>query len=104
MLAGLAEARTAALTYARDRDDYLIVASKGGAPQAPGWYHNLRKNPNVEINVGPRRLGVVARTVLPEDPDYSRLWQIVNENNSNRYAAYQTKTSRPIPIVVLTPV
>jgi hypothetical protein len=48
-------------------------------------------------------LGVIARTVLPEDPDYSRLWQIVNENNSNRYAAYQTKTSRPIPIVVLTP-
>ena len=64
-------ARTAALTYARDGDDYLIVASKGGAPQAPGWYHNLRKNPNVEINVGPRRLSVIARTVLPDDPDYA---------------------------------
>ena len=96
-------ARTAALTYARDGDDYLVVASKGGDPRAPGWYHNLRKYPNVEINVGPRRFDVTARAVLPDDPDYSRLWQIVNKNNSNRYAAYQEKTSRPIPVVVLTP-
>jgi deazaflavin-dependent oxidoreductase (nitroreductase family) len=97
------KARTTSLTYARDGEDYLIVASKGGDPRAPGWYHNLRKNPNVEINVGPRRFGVTARPVLPTDPEYSRLWQIVNKNNSNRYAAYQKKTSRPIPVVVLTP-
>jgi F420H(2)-dependent quinone reductase len=96
-------ARTTSLTYARDGDDYLIVASKGGDPKAPGWYHNLRKNPDVEINVGPRRFGVTARPVLPGDSDYARLWQIVNKNNSNRYAAYQEKTSRPIPVVVLTP-
>jgi deazaflavin-dependent oxidoreductase (nitroreductase family) len=96
------KARTTSLTYARDGDDYLIVASKGGDPHAPGWYHNLRKNPNVEINIGPRRFGVTARPVLPGDPDYSRLWQIVNKNNSNRYAGYQKKTSRPIPVVVLS--
>jgi F420H(2)-dependent quinone reductase len=97
------QARTTSLTYARDGDDYLIVASKGGDPRAPGWYHNLRKSPNVEINVGPRRFGVTARPVLSTDPEYSRLWQIVNKNNGNRYAAYQEKTSRPIPVVVLTP-
>ena len=97
-------ARTASLTYARDGDDYLIVASKGGDPKAPGWYHNLKANPSVEINVGPRRFGVTAKPVLPDDPDYARLWQIVNKNNSNRYEAYQTKTSRPIPVVVLKPV
>ena len=57
----------------------------------------------MEINVGPRRFAVTARPVLPDDPDYSRLWQIVNKNNGNRYAAYQKKTSRPIPVVVLTP-
>ncbi len=96
------QARTAALTYARDGDDYLIVASKGGDPRAPGWYHNLRKHPDVEIHVGPRRLAVTARAVLPDDPDYPRLWQIVNKNNGNRYTAYQQKTSRPIPVVVLT--
>jgi deazaflavin-dependent oxidoreductase (nitroreductase family) len=97
------QARTTSLSYARDGDDYLIVASKGGDPRAPGWYHNLRKNPDVEINVGPRRFGVTARPVLSTDPEYSRLWQIVNKNNGNRYAAYQEKTSRPIPVVVLTP-
>ena len=95
--------RTTSLTYARDGDDYLIVASKGGDPKAPGWYHNLRKNPDVEINVGPRRFGVTARPVVPGDTEYARLWQIVNKNNGNRYAAYQEKTSRPIPVVVLSP-
>ena len=96
-------ARTTSLTYARDGANYLVVASKGGDPKAPGWYHNLKANPNVEINVGPKRFGVTAKPVLPDDPDYARLWQIVNKNNSNRYEAYQKKTSRPIPVVVLTP-
>jgi deazaflavin-dependent oxidoreductase (nitroreductase family) len=95
--------RTTSLTYARDRDNYLVVASKGGDPKAPGWYHNLKANPNVEINVGPQRFGVTAKPVLPGDPDYDRLWEIVNKNNSNRYKAYQSKTSRPIPVVELTP-
>ena len=96
-------ARTASLSYARDGENYLIVASKSGAPSAPGWYHNLKANPNVEINVGPKRFGVTAKPVLPDDPDYARLWQIVNKKNSNRYEVYQKKTSRPIPVVVLTP-
>jgi F420H(2)-dependent quinone reductase len=96
-------ARTASLIYAREGENYLVVASKSGDPKAPGWYHNLKANPNVEINVGPKRFGVTAKPVLPDDPDYARLWQIVNKNNSDRYAAYQTKTSRPIPVVVLTP-
>jgi hypothetical protein len=46
---------------------------------------------------------VTARPVLADDPDYARLWEIVNKNNSNRYIEYQEKTSRPIPVVVLTP-
>ncbi|HXB87937.1 nitroreductase family deazaflavin-dependent oxidoreductase [Mycobacterium sp.] len=96
-------ARAASLIYARDGGDYLVVASKAGDPKAPGWYHNLKANPNVEINVGPKRFGVTAKPVLPDDPDYARLWQIVNKKNSNRYEAYQKKTSRPIPVVVLTP-
>ncbi len=97
--------RTTSLSYARDGDDYLVVASKGGDPKSPGWYHNLKANPNIEINVGPKRFAVKARPVLPEDPDYARLWQIVNTNkhNVNRYVEYQKKTTRPIPVVVLTP-
>jgi deazaflavin-dependent oxidoreductase (nitroreductase family) len=97
------KARTTTLTYARDGDAYLVVASKGGDPKAPGWYHNLKANPNVEINVGPKRFRATAKPVLPDDPDYARLWQLVNDNNSNRYEAYQKKTSRPIPVVILKP-
>jgi F420H(2)-dependent quinone reductase len=96
-------ARTNTLSYARDGDAYLVVASKAGDPKAPGWYHNLKANPNVEINVGPKRFAVVAKPVLPDDPDYGRLWQIVNKNNANRYEGYQSRTSRPIPVIALTP-
>lgn len=93
--------RTNSLTYAKDGDAYLVVASKGGDPKAPGWYHNLKANPDIEINVGPKRFRVTARPVLPDDPDYQRLWEVVNKNNANRYANYQKRTSRPIPVVEL---
>lgn len=91
------------LSYAQDGEAYLVVASMGGAPRAPGWYHNLKAHPDVEINVGTKRLAVTARPILPDDPDYVRLWRLVNDNNANRYEAYQKKTTRPIPIVALTP-
>ena len=94
--------RTNSLTYARDGRNYLIVASNGGSPRSPGWYHNLKADPNVEINVGPKRLAVTAQPVLPGDPDRERLWKIVTKYNK-AYPGYQNKTSRPIPIVRLTP-
>ena len=97
------KARDNTLTYAKDGDAYLVVASKGGDPKAPGWYHNLKANPNVEINVGPKRFAVTAKPVLPDNPDYARLWQLVNKNNANRYEGYQSRTSRPIPVIALTP-
>jgi F420H(2)-dependent quinone reductase len=97
--------RANTLSYARDGDDYLVVASKGGDPKAPGWYYNLRANPNIEINVGPKRFGVTAKPVTPDDSDYPRLWQLVNNmrGNKNRYIGYQKRTSRPIPVVRLSP-
>jgi F420H(2)-dependent quinone reductase len=95
--------RTTSLTYARDGNAYLIVASKGGDPRAPGWFYNAKAKPEVEINVGPRRFPVTAKPVLPDDPEYARLWKIVNENNAHRYENYQDRTSRPIPVIVLTP-
>src|SRR3954451_4032074 len=78
--------RTNALTYARDGRTYVIVASMGGAPKSPGWYHNLRAAPDVEIQVGTRHLAVRASFVLPGDPERDRLWALVNRNNGNRYA------------------
>jgi len=96
-------ARTTSLTYAKDGDAYLVVASKGGEPTAPGWYFNLKAKPDIEINVGTKRIPVTARVVGKDDPDYARLWQVVNKNNANRYAGYQKRTTRPIPVVALTP-
>ena len=96
-------ARTNSLSYARDGKDYLVVASNGGDKRAPGWYHNLKASPHVDINVGPRRIAVTAEAVLPGNPDYDRLWRIVNGNNANRYTGYQARTSRPIPVVRLRP-
>ncbi len=95
--------RTTTLSYFRDGDDYLVVASKGGDPRAPGWYHNLKANPDIDVNIGAKRLAVTAAPVLPEDPDYARMWTMVNDQNSQRYNSYQKRTSRPIPIVRLTP-
>jgi deazaflavin-dependent oxidoreductase (nitroreductase family) len=95
--------RTVALTYARDGGDFLVVASWAGAPIAPGWYHNLRRKPSVQINLGRERIAVIARPVLPGDPDYVRLWRIVNDNYGHHYDAYQQRTTRPIPIVRLSP-
>ena len=96
-------ARTNALTYARDGEDYVVVASMGGAPHSPGWYHNLRARPDVEIQVGTRRVHAHARPVLRGDADYERLWELVNANNHDRYRGYQKQTTRAIPLVVLTP-
>jgi deazaflavin-dependent oxidoreductase (nitroreductase family) len=95
--------RTTTLSYARDGGAYLVVASKAGEPKSPGWYFNVKANPDVEINVGPRRMPVTAKIVGGDDPDYARLWKLVNDNNSHRYDAYQTRTTRTIPIIALTP-
>lgn len=95
--------RTHSLSYARDGADYLVVASNGGDRRSPAWYHNLKANPRVEINVGRRRFAATASTVLPDDPDYARLWRIVNANNADRYDGYQAKTTRPIPVIRLKP-
>jgi len=95
--------RTNGLVYARDDDDYLVVPSNGGADQHPAWLHNLRANPDVEVQVARERRKGTARIVERSDPSYDRLWQIVNANNRDRYTAYQQQTSRPIPVVVVTP-
>jgi deazaflavin-dependent oxidoreductase (nitroreductase family) len=95
---------TVTLTYARDGHDLLVVASLGGAPNAPGWYHNLLSEPKAGINVGTERIPVIAQPVNAGEPSYERLWRAVNDNNSSRYDGYQERTSRPIPVVRLTPV
>jgi deazaflavin-dependent oxidoreductase (nitroreductase family) len=95
--------RTNGLVYARDAERYLIVPSNGGADRPPAWLHNLKANPAVEIQIGRERHSGTAEVIEPSDPSYERLWAIVNSNNRDRYTAYQRKTSRPIPVVAVTP-
>jgi deazaflavin-dependent oxidoreductase (nitroreductase family) len=97
------QTRTNSLVYARDGGDYLVVASVGGGPHNPGWLHNLRAKPDAEIQIGRKRQAVRAREVGKDDPDYERLWKIVNDGNRGRYDEYQKRTSRTIPVVALTP-
>jgi deazaflavin-dependent oxidoreductase (nitroreductase family) len=93
------EPREHALIYGRHGDDYLVVASKGGAPQHPAWYLNLDANPDVEVQVGDERFRATARTATPEEKP--ELWRIMAAEWP-AYDEYQTKTDRDIPVVVLS--
>jgi deazaflavin-dependent oxidoreductase (nitroreductase family) len=95
--------RTNALTYGMDGGSYLVTASNGGSRRPPAWLLNLQASRDCEIQVARRRIPVHARPVLPDDPGYARMWEIVNKANHGQYRAYQRKTDRPIAIVELTP-
>ena len=95
------EPRTTPLIYAQDGDDLLIVASMGGAPMHPQWYLNLEADPKAHVQIKGDHLDVTARTAT--DDEKPRLWSIVTAQWPN-YDAYQERTDRVIPLVVLTPV
>jgi deazaflavin-dependent oxidoreductase (nitroreductase family) len=94
------EQRMHPLIYGRHGDDYLVVASKGGAPQHPAWYLNLEANPEVEIQVKGQKMPAQARTATPEER--AELWPIMTKEWP-AYDDYQRQTGREIPIVVLEP-
>lgn len=81
--------RTTPLIHARDSDDYLVVASMGGAPMHPNWYLNLKANPSARIQVKGDHIGVTARTA--GESEKPRLWKIVTDLWPN-YDAYQSRT------------
>jgi deazaflavin-dependent oxidoreductase (nitroreductase family) len=92
--------RTTPLLYVEDGDRYVVVASAGGAPSHPAWYLNLRSSPAATVEVGGRRLAVSAETASPEAR--ARLWPRVTQM-WRPYDDYQAKTSREIPVVILSP-
>ena len=94
------EERIAPLIYGRHGDDYLIVASRGGAPKPPAWYLNLRDDPTVGVQVKADRFTARARTATAEERP--ELWRTMTEIWPD-YDTYQTKTDREIPVVVLEP-
>ena len=91
---------TSPLTYGRDGENFILVASRGGSARHPDWYRNLEAHPDTEIQVGPRRLKVRARTASPDEKP--RLWNLMLREWPG-YADYQRSTDREIPVVILEP-
>jgi deazaflavin-dependent oxidoreductase (nitroreductase family) len=93
------ESRTTPLIHRTDSGHWIVVASKGGAPENPGWYENLKANPEASIQVKGEQLSVRASTAEGEERD--RLWSLMTEVWP-AYDDYQARTDREIPVVVLS--
>jgi F420H(2)-dependent quinone reductase len=92
--------RTSPLVYGRDGKNLVLIASKGGNPKHPAWYHNLMANPDTTVQVGSQHLNVHARIATPEERP--RLWQLM-VGVYGGYESYRRRTEREIPVVVLEP-
>ena len=88
------------LIYGMHDADYVLVASKGGAPEDPGWYRNLLAHPDVEIQVWDRVIPVRARTATADEK--KRVWPVMSAQWPD-YDKYQAATKRDIPVVLLHP-
>lgn len=92
--------RTSPLVYGRDGENLVLVASKGGYPKHPAWFHNLLANPDTTVQVGSRTLNVHAR--VAEGEERVRLWSLM-VGVYGGYEDYRKRTEREIPLVVLEP-
>jgi deazaflavin-dependent oxidoreductase (nitroreductase family) len=92
---------TVPLMYVPYRDGLLLVASQGGAPKNPSWYHNLVKHSDIAVNYRGRRMVLRARVAEPHEK--AELWPICDEHYAP-YADYRKRTSRDIPIFICEPV
>ena len=92
--------RTTPLLYVEEGDNLVIVASKGGHPRHPSWFHNLQANPETTVQVGSKRLAVRARIATPSERE--RLWPSVIRAYRG-YEDYQRRAPREIPLVILEP-
>lgn len=92
--------RTLPLVYVEDGRDVVVVASKGGHPRHPAWYHNLRANPDTTVQVGAARRAVHARVATAQERE--RLWPKAVSAYAG-YRGYQQRTEREIPLVILEP-
>jgi deazaflavin-dependent oxidoreductase (nitroreductase family) len=92
--------RTTPLVYTREGNQLLLVASKGGHPKNPAWFHNLKANPDTSVQVGSERRPVRARVARPEER--GRLWDKAVSTYSG-FDDYRRRTDREIPLIVLEP-
>lgn len=91
---------TVPLLYLVDGDDVVVVASQGGLPKHPQWYHNLRAHPDTHIQIGSHRRAVHA--TVADSAQRARLWPLLVDTYAD-FATYQSWTDREIPVIVLTP-
>ena len=92
------ETRESPLAYTRDGENLVVVASKGGAPTHPSWYHNLVTHPEVTVEAEGERF--MARAHVPQGEEYERLY-IQHSDILPTFHEYRKKTSRRIPVIVL---
>ncbi len=92
--------RTSPLVYGVDGADLVLVASKGGFPKNPAWFHNLRAHPDTTVQVGSEHRSVHAR--VAEGEERARLWNLMVRVYPG-YESYRKRTPREIPLVVLEP-
>jgi F420H(2)-dependent quinone reductase len=92
--------RTSPLAYGRDGDNLVLIASKGGYPKHPAWFHNLLANPDTTVQVGSQVRNVRARVAQGEERE--RLWALMVGLYPG-YEGYRKRTEREIPVVVLEP-
>jgi deazaflavin-dependent oxidoreductase (nitroreductase family) len=92
--------RTSPLVYVRDGGDVVLVASKGGYPRNPAWFHNLMANPDTTVQIGSRRQRVHAR--VADAKERERLWPMAVAAYGG-YEDYRRRTEREIPLVILEP-
>jgi deazaflavin-dependent oxidoreductase (nitroreductase family) len=92
--------RQTPLSFTRDGDAYIVIASNGGSPRHPDWYLNLQADPNADVDLAGRTKAVRAETVSGSDRD--RLWRAAVQSYPG-YTGYQMRASREIPVVRLVP-
>ena len=88
------------VAYTRDGDRLVVIASKGGAPTNPDWYYNIVANPHITVEVGTEKLQADAK--VASEPERTRLYDKMVEVMPG-FAEYRRKTTRQIPVIVLTP-
>jgi len=91
--------RTTPLTYFESGSDLVIVASNGGEDRPPAWWLNLRDDPRATVTIGTQTVQVTARAA--NDDEYARLWTTITSTHAG-YAAYARRTTRPIPVMLLS--
>ena len=83
----------------REGKEICLVASKGGSPTNPGWYHNLKANPKCDIQIGRKKYAAFAKEVFDEERE--EWWSKMDYMNKGGYSNYQQRTKRKIPVLIL---